>query len=202
VKVYLSKARRSHDDYEIFNPFVISRCKGSGLLNEKFGELNRVYFGGGLPRFKVLLCSKPKNFGHNVAGYCLSRKREILIRNGLGERATLQTLVHEMVHAKLSESNTSQENELHGRSFVEELRRLRALGAPLSPLDLDKQKRAQRNVSVISEKCVRDLVEMAKSAEKLDRTDVSKFLERELEIPFSAIVRQTNASRIIKEVYG
>jgi hypothetical protein len=185
---------------EIFNPFVISHCRSSKLLNARFREYNKIYFGGMLPKFKVLRCSKPKNYGHEVAGYCSPRERRILIRNGLGEKSTLQTLAHEMIHAKLSESKTKRKNEVHGSSFVNELKRLRALGAPLSPQDLDKKK--DRKARTFSEVDLRKLISEAHVVERLTKVNVPKFLERELQVPFSIIERKIKVSHIIREIYG
>jgi SprT-like family len=126
----------------VYNPFVISHSKRSKLLEAKFFEFNKLYFESKLPKYKVLLCSKPKPFGHEVAGYCLTKRHSILIRNGMGKQSTLQTLVHEMAHAKLSALKSRQ---VHGIQFAKELGRLRKLGAPLSPLDVDKQKKNPRS---------------------------------------------------------
>jgi hypothetical protein len=194
-------AREKKPQDALFNPFVTRKCKGSKLLTKKFNEYNRAYFKGALPKFSVLLCSKPKDFGHLVAGYCFPKGRKILIRKGLGEQSTLQTLVHEMIHAKLSSRENSLKNKVaHGEPFLKELKRLRGLGAPLSPLELDKQ--TGQRTTPITDRNVRKLVREAKTEEKLSKKHVPKFLERQLELPVPVIAEGVRLEQIIEDVYA
>src|SRR5712664_3759570 len=85
-------------------------CKNSQSL---FTEYNQRYFGGRLPRYKVLLT--------NDCSRCERRKRRIYI-NPHKEDASVP-LLHEMAHAAVGRG--------HGKVFRDELRRLVEVGAPL-----------------------------------------------------------------------
>src|SRR5579875_1438992 len=112
-----------------YNPFVKSKCKRSTELERIFAEFNNKYFSGRIShKYRVYLCS--------------DGEEKIYIRSGMSKKATLWTLVHEMAHAKI----TNSVGEVHGRIFVRELRRLRKLGAPLSPLDVDVVKSGKNQV--------------------------------------------------------
>ncbi|MGI0091346.1 MAG: SprT-like domain-containing protein [Nitrososphaerales archaeon] len=179
-----------------YNPFLISYSKRSRLLEAKFREFNEAYFNGRLSKYKVLLCSKPKSFGHEVAGYCLTKEEKILIRDGLGEKSTLQTLVHEMAHASLSGIK-----QIHGRQFARELARLRKLGAPLSSLDIDKQGNPKpRSRRLLIRQSVKKLIVEALIVEGLPKESVPKFLERELSLPISVIDQAIKVKPAIEEI--
>jgi hypothetical protein len=79
----------------------------------KFAEYNQLYFGGRLARYKVLL-----TIDHS---HCERRKRKIYI-NPNGEDVSV-ILLHEMVHAAVGPG--------HGKKWLDEVRRLVGLGAPL-----------------------------------------------------------------------
>jgi hypothetical protein len=190
-------SRYSSED--LFNPFIISHSRRSNLLEEKFRELNRMYFLGKLPEYTVLLCSKPKSFGHEVAGYCVSKDRKILIRDGLGPKSTLQTLMHEMIHATLTEFGAKGRRRVHGTLFLKELKRLRNLGAPLSPLDLDRNR--ARKTRMATKGNVKNLIREARIVERLPRESVPKFLEMQLALPFTAIDQEMEVKPIIQEIY-
>ncbi len=78
-----------------------------------FAEYNQLYFGGRLPQYKVLL-----TIDHSR---CERRKRRIYI-NPDGEDVSV-ILLHEMVHAAVGSG--------HGKKWLDEVRRLIELGAPL-----------------------------------------------------------------------
>ncbi len=203
-----------------YNPFVKSKCKRNTELERIFAEFNDKYFSRRiLPKYKVYLCSKSKNFGHFSAGFCSDPDAKIYIRSGMSEKATLWTLVHEMAHAKLSNSA----REVHGRIFVQELRRLRKLGAPLSPLDVDVVKSGKNRVGRRTEKKTADRGNQGKSKisssviepialrkaifdghfiEGLSKDHIPKYLEREFEIPFSEIKRRVDVAKMIQEVFS
>ena len=169
-----------------YNPFIIAHSTRSKDLEAKYNLFNELYFNGKLPKYRVFLCPKSKPFGHEVAGYCLSDNRKILIRNGMGRRSTLQTLVHEMVHAELTAQQ--KDHNVHGREFVEELRRLRKAGAPLSPLDIDNQTRKEARLRhLLTKRSIGKLIEEAILVEGISKKEVPKFLERELSLPRSII---------------
>jgi hypothetical protein len=164
-----------------YNPFVISHCRRSILLEKRFQEFNRDFFNDGLPKYQVLLCSKSKRFGHETCGYCLSKQRKVLIRAGMGQNSMVQTLVHEIAHAKLSRIK----KQIHGKRYIGELKRLRKLGAPLSSQDLDKAQ--QREPLKLTKKNVQELISDALLKEGLSKASVPRFLEQELMLPFSEI---------------
>src|ERR1035437_2198605 len=85
-------------------------CKN---LQSLFTEYNQLYFGGRLPQYKVLLT---KDHSHIER-----RKRKIYIN--LDKEDASVPLLHEMVHAAAGLG--------HGRRWLNELRRLADLGAPL-----------------------------------------------------------------------
>ncbi|MDG6904760.1 MAG: hypothetical protein JRN20_03125 [Nitrososphaerota archaeon] len=189
MRLQLRRRRRNGDPY---NPFVVSHSERSKFLESKFGEFNGLYFDGKLPKYTVLLCSKPKSYGHEVAGYCTTGRRRIIIRNGMGKNSTIWTLVHEMAHAKFPKLK-----KVHGKQFASELARLRRLGAPLSPLDIDRQRIPVKNAS---SRDIRKLIEEALLVEKIPRKSVPKFLERELSLPISIIEKRIRLKSAIQEI--
>ncbi len=204
-----------------YNPFVKSKCKRSTELERIFAEFNNKYFSGRIShKYRVYLCSKSKNFGHLSAGFCSDGEEKIYIRSGMSKKATLWTLVHEMAHAKI----TNSVGEVHGRIFVRELRRLRKLGAPLSPLDVDvvksgknqvgrrtekgeKTDRGNRSKSEISSTVI-EPISLRKAifdghfVEGLSKNQIPKYLEREFQIPFSEIRRRIGVAKMIQQVFS
>jgi len=184
-----------------YNPFVISHCSRSSALEAKFKEFNIAYFNSALPRFRVMLCSKPRSFGHEAGGYCYIRggkRRFILIRAGLSERSMEQTLIHEMTHAKLSWIR----REIHGKKFISELRRLRKLGAPLSRFELDRVRfdhKRSREPPRLSKKVVRRLISSALLEEGLPPKAVPRYLEQELMLPIRVIENLVDVSSEVEK---
>lgn len=126
-----------------------------------------------------------------------SGNRMILIRSGMGPISTEQTLIHEMVHAKLS----SIRKEIHGKRFLSELRRLRKLGAPLSPFELDRVRNSDpssREPIRLTKKKVRILISKAIVTEKLPPRLVPRYLEQEVMVPYSIIKRSVNIGQEIR----
>jgi hypothetical protein len=78
-----------------------------------FAEYNQRYFGGLLPRYKALIT--------NNQSRCERRKRRIYINPQTGDVSVI--LLHEMVHAAVGLG--------HGKVWLDEIRRLADLGAPL-----------------------------------------------------------------------
>ena len=180
-----------------FNPFVISHCSRSPSLEEKFSEFNERFFNSRLPKYRVMLCTKSKNFGHEASGYCLTPSEGsgiILIREGMGEKSTEQTLVHEMIHAKLSQIK----RKIHGARFISELRRLRKLGAPLSQGELDMPSQHGREPPRLTRASVSKLINYALDFEKIPASQIPKYLERELMLPYSLIDRIAQVDELMR----
>lgn len=87
-----------------------AECKDPQSL---FTEYNKRYFGGRLPRYKVLL--------PNDRSRCERDKRRIYINPQRGDVSVI--LLHEMVHATVGKG--------HGKVFLDEIGRIAKLGAPL-----------------------------------------------------------------------
>ncbi|MDH2900939.1 MAG: hypothetical protein PXY39_08190 [archaeon] len=104
-----------------------------------------------------------------------------------------------MVHAKLSESEANGKNKVHGSLFIKELKRLRNLGAPLSPLDFDRYKRGKRHL--VTKGGVKKLIREAHAVERLPQANVPKFLELRLALPFAVINQEIEVKSIIQEIY-
>ena len=105
-------------------------------LQSLFMDYNQRYFGGRLPRYKVLLSNTDLQFFADLngeSGRCERRKRKIYINPHKGDASV--TLLHEMVHAAVGMG--------HGKVFLDEVRRLAELGAPL-------QKELKRYENVVS----------------------------------------------------
>ena len=183
---------------DLYNPFVISYSKRSAELENKFTEYNKIYFQNRLPRYHVFLCSKPKRFGHRIAGYCLTGKKMILIRNGLGWRSTNQTLLHEMVHIQLNDPVQIERGSEHGEPFRKEIKRLRKARAPISPLDIDRQP----DLKVSLRKRMEALVNEALFKEHLEKENVPRFLELEMDLPLSVISRVLTVKEAIENIYS
>lgn len=126
---------------------LIARCKGiqqaelpdeSKRLHELFQAYNHSYFGGRLPSYTVRVVYDV-NFwadqyfsnGHFLEppsyGYHDQRRRTIFLRNG--DFPIEAVLVHEMAHAATTDE--------HDGEWLEEMRRLQALGAPVSPWEFE-----------------------------------------------------------------
>src|SRR5579862_1384198 len=151
------------------NPFIKSSCKRDLELEELFESTNAKYFAGNLKKFKVYVCTKAKNFGHMSAGWCSTSEGKIFLRSNLSKNSSAYSLLHEMVHAKLS-NNT----ENHGKLFVKELKRIRKLGAPLSPADIDVAKgyyEPPKLSKIILEKFIREAI----FTEELPERSVAKY---------------------------
>lgn len=103
-----------------------------------------------------------------------------------------------MVHAKLGESE-AKVKKVHGSLFIKELKRLRNLGAPLSPLDFDRYKRGKR--LSVTKRGVKKLIREAHTVERLPQASVPKFLELRLALPFAVINHEIEVKPIIHEIY-
>jgi hypothetical protein len=178
-----------------YNPFVKNSCERDLELESRFYSLNKEYFEDKLPRYQILICSKSKNFSHLSAGYCSTNDRRIFLRSGISKNSILQTLTHEMIHAKLwwLTKNT------HGKTFIKELRRVRKLGAPLSPLELDL---AEGFVPPkLTKRSIESAIYEALVTERLPRKFISRFLEREFYLPYSEIKHIVDVPRIIAKIH-
>jgi hypothetical protein len=166
-----------------YNPFVKNSCRRDLALEGVFKSFNNRYFQGRLARYQILVCSKSKHFSHMSAGYCSSDARKIFIRSGISMNSTLQTLMHEMVHAKLWWLTKN----VHGRAFVNELKRVRQLGAPLSTSELDLTTEIFFEVPRVTRPNLKKSIRYALRNEDLPPKYVPKFLELEFNLPYSAI---------------
>jgi len=84
-------------------------------MQSLFDTYNQQYFGGRLPRYKVLHTDKYNG------GRCERRKRTIYINPHTGDISLI--LLHEMAHAAVGYG--------HGKVWLDEIKRLVELGAPL-----------------------------------------------------------------------
>ena len=100
------------------------RAALAARLSERFAEFNRLYFGGRLPQYRILISSAAG------AGDCNRRLRRIRLAEA-PTNVMVGRLVHEMTHAAVGYG--------HGQRFKAELQRLRAAGAPAPPVDVDLQ---------------------------------------------------------------
>jgi hypothetical protein len=115
----------------------------------------------------------------------------------MSRNATLQTLAHEMVHAKLSRVKKN----VHGKLFVKNLRRIRKLGAPLSSSEPDM---AEGNdffrPRKLNRRNVENAIRVALLSENVPARYVPKFLEREFFLPFSVISKVANVREMISRI--
>ncbi len=176
------------------NPFFLNTCRRDFSLEKIFQSFNEKYFQGTLPQYKILIGSKCKNFAHLSAGYCSVRDRKIFLRSGVSKNGTLQTMTHEMVHAKLWWLTKNG----HGKAFIKELGRVRKLGAPLSSLELDLSdgyeppKLTKRNI----ENSIQDALVI----EGLPKGQVARYLEREFYEPISRISKVADIEKGIQRI--
>lgn len=135
VTLYGRRAGRSMTGtVEVTMSELVSNRVERKKLQSLFTEYNRRYFGGRLPRYKVLLTNAVNPDG----GRCERRKRRIYINPHKEDVSLL--LLHEMVHAAVGRG--------HGKVFLKELRRLIELGAPLQ----EELKRYENAVSAMTPK--------------------------------------------------
>lgn len=117
----------------------------------------------------------------------------------MGAKSTEQTLIHEMVHARLFWIR----KEIHGKRFISELQRLRSLGAPLSNRELDRVvsgSSLSREPLKATKKNVRKLVLEALTVEKLSEREIPRYLEVEFMLPFSVVNRLVSVKEEMKKV--
>ena len=182
---------------EDYNPFVKNSCRRDTALEDAFKTFNDRYFHGKIAQYHVLVCSKSRRFSHMSAGYCSPDDRKIFIRSGISTRSALQTLMHEMVHAKLWRLT----NNVHGRAFIGELRRVRSLGAPLSTSELDLTEERFFELPGLTKRNLQNTVRYALGVELLPKKHVPKFLELEFNLPYSVIKRHVcDVPEIIEKI--
>jgi SprT-like family len=177
-----------------YNPFVQRSCRRDRDLEVLFGSLNLEFFEGRLQKYEVYLCTKSKNFGHYVSGFCDANHRKIFLRGNLSKKAVVQSLAHEMVHAKLARIK----NEAHGKLFLKELRKIRKLGAPLSPYDIDMA--SGYEPPPLSKRNLKNAIRQALYEEKLPNRAIPKYLEREFSEPIERIGQKYDIRKIIEEI--
>ena len=85
-------------------------------LPEMYARLNRDYFNGRKPHYRVLRSSRV------AEGYCDTARRRILLGSGLSGTDLEATLLHEMCHIGMSGG--------HGRHFQARIRRLISIAPP------------------------------------------------------------------------
>jgi hypothetical protein len=86
-------------------------------IEKLFDRLNRKYWAGRLPRYRVFESQK-----HGGLGMCLRGKKRIYIRAGFPPYIRRKVLLHEMCHAAT--------NDAHGKVWQAEMLRIADLGAP------------------------------------------------------------------------
>jgi hypothetical protein len=178
------------------NPFVKNSCNRDLDLEVVFKLFNNKYFHGKLPHYQILICSNSKNFAHMNAGYCSPNERKIFLRSGVSGNSTLQTLTHEMIHAKLWWLTTN----FHGKAFIKELTRVRQLGAPLSSAELDLAEGFEP--PKLTKRNIENSIQEALVIEDLPQRFVPKFLEREFYLSYSEIRQVADVAKIIAKISG
>jgi len=176
------------------NPFFLNSCRRDFSLEKIFKSFNEKYFRGMLLQYKILIGSRCKNFSHLSAGYCSVSDRKIYLRSGVSKNGTLQTLMHEMVHAKLWWLTKND----HGKAFVNELRRVRKLGAPLSPLELDLSEGYEP--PRLTRRNIENSIQDALFIEGLPKRQVPRYLEREFYEPIPRIRKVVDIKKGIQKV--
>lgn len=83
---------------------------------EQFDKFNQTYWGGRLPRYRVIVSTR-----YGGQGMCLKDARRIWLTPGLNGSLE-KVLLHEMCHAAAS--------GYHGEKWLAEMLRLAELGAP------------------------------------------------------------------------
>jgi hypothetical protein len=151
-------------------------------LEAKFQEFNLLNFQGRLKARRIYRAT-PKRWAREAHGECLPEK--ITVREGLGEKTDHETLLHEMVHVKAGPS--------HGTKFVDELKRLRSLGAPLSSIEGDLKEGIK---PVISRQFVGNIVDDCLT-DHLKPKQIYRALEEEFCMPISVLKHRINVDRII-----
>jgi hypothetical protein len=168
--------------------YYFKNCRRSITLEDMFNELNKRYFAGALPKYKVMLCSKTRGkYADGALGQCLSNQRKIFLARNLGDE-TIPTLLHEMIHTKILD---------HGPSFIREAKRIRTLGANLSQSEIDK---VQGHYQKITKRSVYISIQEALIWEQLPREQIPQYLETEFHTPFSKIRKAVNVEQLIREV--
>ena len=88
----------------------------------QFHEFNQRYFGGKLPRYRVRVVDYiPKQREH---GHINRKQRLICLLAGHQDACMIATLLHEMAHAAT--------NDQHADRFMEEMKRLLSVSAPIT----------------------------------------------------------------------
>jgi SprT-like family len=176
------------------NPFFLNSCRRDFSLEKVFKSFNEKYFQGKLPKYKILIGSRCKNFAHLSAGYCSVSDRKIFLRSGVSKNVTPQTLTHEMIHAKLWWLTKNG----HGKAFVNELRRVRKLGAPLSSLELDLSEGYEP--PKLTKRNIENSIQDALVIEGLPKGQVPNYLEREFYEPISRIRQVADIEKGIQKI--
>ncbi len=135
-----------------------------------------------------------KNFGHYVSAFCDTSQRKIFLRGNLSKKSIVQSLAHEMVHAKLWRIR----NETHGKLFLKELRRIRKLGAPLSPYDVDIAEGYEP--PALNKRNLKSAIRDALYEERLPKRAIPKYLEREFSEPIQIIGQRYDIRKMVEEI--
>jgi hypothetical protein len=106
---------------------MVARMKTplASRLQLLFDRYNELYWGGRLPRYKVVVSTK------HGTGCCDKKHKEIYFNESATDETQLKnTLLHEMAHA-------AAKGNFHGPIWRAQMKRLLTLGAPVAPEDLE-----------------------------------------------------------------
>lgn len=94
-----------------------------------FHYYNHKYFGGKLPKYKVVFAKDL--LPRNLIAECNNRRRIIRIATDIKKLACVvrATLLHEMVHAKQGYKDRRGDKVWHGPQFQKEMLKLAKMGA-------------------------------------------------------------------------
>lgn len=101
---------------------TLAPAKRFALTNAQrlFHKLNRQYFNGQLPEYRVVVSDE---FGLGSHGLCRKEEREIHVGTSLRGKELTKALLHEMAHAAVPKRG-------HGKAWSAEMERLAKMGAP------------------------------------------------------------------------
>ena len=143
-------------------------------LTTLFEELNRIFFSGRLPPYKVRLTSFDTNTGEVQHGECLPEKQTILINSGLSGEDLRMTLLHEMCHIG---------SIGHGKKFQSKLRRLALMGEDWAEEQRGDYEMISRSNMTFTQQLKNEVEDLAGYRPDLSWVEVRRYLAREFHVP-------------------